>query len=197
MKLNLNKRSAEIGGSINTRTERHGEELVPGVDIPVTGLMLDKEELNILLEDEFAHDCLFTDARGKQLEPRFLNVAPIVVLGKFEEASVTISLQGEDGLLLKPAKISKIILEPQVGGLTLVSCTIQANPPDHFDVCSYLNQKCRLAIRNAEREPKPNSEPELPLEHQEQSQSDEAPGAAAEPTSGGKRGANPKRPGNK
>jgi hypothetical protein len=42
MIMNLTKRPAQIGPSINTRTEKHGEENVPGVDIQVSGLMLDK-----------------------------------------------------------------------------------------------------------------------------------------------------------
>jgi hypothetical protein len=84
MIMNLTKRPGQIGPSINTRTERHGEESVPGVDIPVSGLMLDKPELNALLQDVDAHDALYTDSRGKQLEPRFLTIDPIALTDKFE-----------------------------------------------------------------------------------------------------------------
>lgn len=172
MIMNLTKRPGQIGPSINTRTERHGEESVPGVDIPVSGLMLDKPELNALLQDVDAHDALYTDSRGKQLEPRFLTIDPIALTDKFVGAKVTISsANGEtESLILKPAKIGKIRLEPQVGGLTLLSCTIQGNPPDHADMLALLNQKCRVSILNASLDIKPaaSEEPELPLEHRGQ-----------------------------
>ena len=34
--LSLNKRPARIGPSINTPTEKHGEEDVPACDIPIS-----------------------------------------------------------------------------------------------------------------------------------------------------------------
>ena len=36
MSLNLPARVARIGGAINTRTEKHGDEDVAALDIPVT-----------------------------------------------------------------------------------------------------------------------------------------------------------------
>jgi hypothetical protein len=171
MIMNLTKRPGQIGPSINTRTEKHGEESVPGVDIPVSGLMLDKPELNALLQDVDAHDALYTDARGKQLEPRFQTIDPIALTDKFVGAKVTItSVDGEtENLILKPAKIGKIRLEPQVGGLTLMSCTIQGNPPDHADMLALLNAKCRVSILNAALDVKAAAdEPELPLDHKGQ-----------------------------
>ena len=170
MIMNLTKRPAQIGPSINTRTEKLGEENVPGVDIPVSGLMLDKPELNALLQDVDAHDALYTDSRGKQLEPRFQTIDALALTDKFVGAKVTItSVDGEtENLILKPAKIRKIRLEPQVGGLTLMSCTIQGNPPDHADMLALLNAKCRVSILNASLDMKSAEEPELPLDHKGQ-----------------------------
>ena len=183
MIMNLTKRPAQIGPSINTRTEKLGEENVPGVDIPVSGLMLDKPELNALLQDVDAHDALYTDSRGKQLEPRFLTIVPIGLQDKYVGAKVTISsASGEsESLILKPAKISKIRLDPQVGGLTLMSCTIQGNPPDHADMLALLNQKCRISILNASldvRSAEDPADPELDLAHK--GQGDGPPGEVSE-----------------
>jgi hypothetical protein len=34
LKFSISKRAAQIGGSINTRTERHGEDKSPGLGHP-------------------------------------------------------------------------------------------------------------------------------------------------------------------
>lgn len=175
MKFGVTKRPAQIGPSINTRTEKHGNENVPGVDIPVSGIFLEKAEVNTLLQDEDAYDALYTDNRSKQLEPRFMTIEPIKLSDKFTGARVTIAVNGED-LVLKPAKISKIALAPQVGGLTLMSCTVQGNPADHTDVLALLNLKCRIQIVGASLEEPDQTEPELPLNHQDQGEGDDVPG---------------------
>jgi hypothetical protein len=174
VKFSVTKRPAQIGPSINTRTEKHGNENVPGVDIPVSAIFLTKEEINNLLQDEDAYDALYTDSRSKQLEPRFMTIEPIKLSDKFTGAKVTISVD-EEGLVLKPAKISKISLAPQVGGLTLMSCTVQGTPADHTDVLALLNLKCRIQIVGAALE-EPAPEPELPLGHADQGESNEVPG---------------------
>jgi hypothetical protein len=167
MKFQLTQRPAQIGPSINVRTEKHGEENVPAVDIPVTDIFLDKDEFNGLMQDEDAHDAFFTDDRGKQLEPRFQGIAAISLSDKFTGARVTIKRNGSDAenLVLKPAKISKVKLEPQVGGLTLVSFTVQGNPSDHTDVLALLNCKCRIQVIGANLEEKAPDQPELGLDH--------------------------------
>lgn len=168
MKFALTQRPAQIGPSINVRTEKHGEENVPAVDIPVTDIFLDKEEFNGLMQDQDAHDAFFTEDRGKQLEPRFQGIAAITLSDKFTGARVTIKRNGSDAenLVLKPAKIVKVKLEPQVGGLTLVSFTVQGNPSDHTDVLALLNCKCRIQVIGANLEEKAPEAPELDLEHQ-------------------------------
>lgn len=175
MKFQLTQRPAQIGPSINVRTEKHGEENVPAVDIPVTDIFLDKDEFNGLMQDEDAHDAFFTEDRGKQLEPRFQGIAAISLSDKFTGARVTIKRNGPDAenVVLKPAKISKVKLEPQVGGLTLVSFTVQGNPSDHTDVLSLLNSKCRIQVIGASLEEKAPDSPELPMDHVNQGEPDE------------------------
>jgi hypothetical protein len=174
MKFQLTQRPAQIGPSINVRTEKHGEENVPAVDIPVTDIFLDKDEFNGLMQDEDAHDAFFTDERGKQLEPRFQGIAAITLSDKFTGARVTIKRNGSDAenLVLKPAKIAKVKLEPQVGGLTLVSFTVQGNPSDHTDVLALLNCKCRIQVIGASLEEKAPDQPELGLDHVNQGEGD-------------------------
>lgn len=163
MNFSLSKRTGKIGPSINTRTEKHGDDDVPGIDIPVSGILLDAGELAVLLQDGAAHESFFTNARSKHPEPRFLDVLPVLNLqGKFEDAKVTLAAGRNQAVILKPAKVSKIRLEPQVGGLTAMSCTVQGNPDDHTDVLDMLNKSCTIAILNAKLEDR-DDEPELPL----------------------------------
>lgn len=172
LKLTLSKRAGQIGPSINTRTEKHGEEDVPGLDIPVSGVFLDADELGIILEDADAHKSFFTGTKSAAPEPRFENLAPLKLEGKLEGAKVVIQV-GEHSLVLKPAKVKSITLEPQVGGMTLMSATIQGNPSANTDILELLNAKCRIAITGATREEKPENEPELPLGHDIQESEEE------------------------
>jgi hypothetical protein len=175
MKFALTKRPAQIGPSINVRTEKHGEENVPAVDIPFTDIFLDKEEFNGLLQDEGAHDAFFTEERGKQIEPRFQGIAAISLSDKFTGARVTFTRNGADAenIVLKPAKISKVKLEPQIGGLTLISFTVQGNPSDYTDVLGLLNCKCRIQVIGANLEEKAPESPELPMDHVSQGEEGE------------------------
>lgn len=166
LKLTLSKRAGQIGPSVNTRTERHGEEAVPGIDIPVSGIFLDADELAIVLQDTEAHRSFFTKTRSSAPEPRFQYLAPQKIEGKLEGAKVLIQV-GDHQLLLKPAKVKSIELAFQVGGMTEMRCTIQGNPSSDTDVLELLNAKCRISITGAVREEKVE-DPELPLDHQGQ-----------------------------
>src|SRR5882672_6593975 len=168
LKLTLTKRAGQIGPSINTRTEKHGEEDVPGIDIPVGGIFLDAEELNAVLQNEGAHEALYTLERGAAPEPRFQNLKPLGISDKFQGAKVTITVDDREPLILKPAKVSKIHLEPQIGGLTAMTCTIQGNPGDHTDVLEMLNAKCRISIVGGQVAEREREQPELDLEHDSQ-----------------------------
>lgn len=181
LKLTLTKRAGQIGPSINTRTEKHGEEDVPGIDIPVGGIFLDEAELCEVLQNAGAHEALFTLERGSAAEPRFQNLKAFGITDKFQGAKVTITVDDKDPLILKPAKVSKIHLEPQIGGLTAMSCTIQGNPGDHTDVLEMLNAKCRISIVGGQMVEREKDQPELDLEHDSQADSDEVPGPLDRP----------------
>lgn len=161
--LTLSKRPGTIGPSINTRTKMHGDDSVPGVDIPIQNILLDAGELGVLMNEPTAHERLFRTDRSKHAEPAFMNVKPMVIDGKFEDAKVTIFREGADPLILKPAKVASIKLTPQVGGLTAMTCTVQGNPTDHVDVLELLNAKIRVSILNGKVFEADQSETELPL----------------------------------
>lgn len=61
--LTITPRPCQLGTSINTRTEMHGDESVPACDIPLVGITLDAEELGALLGDPTAHRALYRTER--------------------------------------------------------------------------------------------------------------------------------------
>jgi len=171
MILSLTKRLGQIGPSINTRTEKHGEEGVPGIDIPVLEIFLSAEEFCQIMQDTEAHERMYIEKPGGAIEPCWPTLPPIELPDQYIGARVTIEpIEGAgETLVMKPAKVSKIKLERQVGGLTRMKCTVQGNPPDHTDVLALLNKKCRVSIINASLdEPKADNQNNLPLDDKPQ-----------------------------
>lgn len=190
MKLNLTKRQAKVGPSINTRTQRHGEEDVPGVDIPISGILLTPAELNTMLEDPSAHEHLFAkaDADGAHIRPRWPVIGRFPIDRKFKDAKATIKVDDID-CVMKPCKLDKIALELQEGGLTAMSCTVKGVPPEHLDVLGLLNRKCSIAIAGAQLDKKADNQGELPLEGAEPTNGEEESSDAednADDASGGR-----------
>jgi hypothetical protein len=164
-KLSLSKRPGLIGGSIVNRTENHGpKEKVPAISVKISGILLTQEELCALMQDEGAWDALFTGARSKHPEPRFLGIDPLAISDKFKEAKATIKCDNAtEAVILKPATIGSISLEPQVGGLTAMTCMISGVPPEHTDTLAMLNRKCTVSILNGSLADRNENQKELPL----------------------------------
>jgi len=166
MTLSLTKRPAKIGPSINTRTEHHGEEDVPGLDIPIGGLFVNAEELQALTGALGAHDAFFVRDSSSGHVPRFSSIDSYALSHKFDGAQVRINGYDVPAVAFSKAKIKGIRLKPQIGGLTLVSFTLQVNPEKGaVDVPMLLNQTIQIAIKGADLETDPDNEPELPLDH--------------------------------
>lgn len=140
--LKLNKRPCRLGGSINTRTEKHGDEDAPACDIPVEGLMLDRDELEALL-GKGSYVALFINRRNSGMsvaEPTDLakRVKTLQMTDKFidSRAKLLLGIDGFEVLLEDELTVSKIKLEPQVGGLTACALTLQC--------CAEANAVARL-----------------------------------------------------
>lgn len=161
MKLGLRKRPAQIGPSINTRTEHHGEEDIPGIDIPLKGLLLSAEEINEILGDPGSHEALF-GGKGPNITPRWEAIEYLPIAMKFQKAKVSFEVDGVE-FLMKPAKVHKIRLAPQEGGLTAMDCTVTGSAPAHLDVLALLNRKCKVAIQGGELIDRDDNQPELPM----------------------------------
>jgi hypothetical protein len=160
--LTLSKRPGKIGSSINTRTERHGDDEKPALDIPVVAIPLTPEEVGNLLGDATSYDSLFTSTRSKFMEPRWLGVPYIPFAEKFKNAKVTINAGGAK-LVLKPATVQKIKLF-LIGDQVAMSCTISASPDAGVQVLEMLNLKCVISILNGAVQDKAENQGELGLE---------------------------------
>lgn len=165
--LTITKRPAKLGSSINTRTQRHGEEPVPACDIPIVGIMLEAEEVNAFLGDPKAHETFFTEERGF-IQPRFQQLRALTVKDKFEGAAVrlTLGMNGAGtGVQLEQATLASVTLEPLSGGLTELSLTVQATPtgPQIGDLVMHLSREVSVEILDAKRAEKSTKQGELPI----------------------------------
>ena len=166
--LTLDKRPARIGGSMNSRTEKHGDEDVPALDIPLEGLMLTKEELNALTGDPYMHDALFSHrSQGKLDEPILRNFRPLVYREKFEEGQVLlrVGLGADIEVDLKDVKLARVTLEPQVGGLTACSVQIQCRPTAETvaQLWPYMGHEVDAEVTFGKKSAKGEKQAELPL----------------------------------
>jgi hypothetical protein len=178
--LSLTKRPAKVGKSVNTRTEMHGTDEVPGLDIPITGMLLNEEELGAVCDDPETHKRWYKNDRSLGVVPAFASVETIPIGHKFENASVRVTGTSIESATFGNAKIKSIRLQRQVGGLTMISFTLQCNPENGIDVPKLLNAKISIGIKSAELETDADDEPELPLDHSQ----DEAPDEEEAPRRG-------------
>lgn len=150
-KLNLTKRPAEIGAGIPTRTERHGNDGVGAMTIPIRGITLFSADINAMYNDPDAHTALFKNSGQNSAAPRFGSTL-LHVPEKFKGAKVTLKAVTMDkALVLKPATVENITLTlAEVGGLVVMDCTVKGAPADDVvvDILRMLNSKCSIAILN-------------------------------------------------
>jgi hypothetical protein len=171
--LNLTKRPAKIGKSVNTRTEMHGADEVPGQDIPLSGILLSVEELQAITDEETAGVGLFK-MEGDQYVPRFLCFGPLPIAHKFENATVKMS-GGVPVTTYKNGKIKSIYVQALGGGMTEMSCTLQVNPENGDPSAQELiNAKVSITMK-AELEQEEEPDPELPMEHHAAADNDSVP----------------------
>lgn len=164
MALNLTKRPCKLGPSINTRTEKHGEEDKPAADIPITGLLLDRDELQDLLGAGY-YSALF-NTKGKLIEPRLEKFRDFALRDKFEHAAVTLifGLDNTEVTLLN-VRFASITLSPQTGGMTEVSLKVQAMPTSEQmgTLFTFLNADAHCELKFGKLVVKVKAQPELPM----------------------------------
>ena len=168
--LNLTKRPAQIGATIATRTERHGEEEIPALTIPLKNIMLDEGDINRMLGLADAYGRLYIMQNKVQMPA--LAESTISVGDKFKGAKVTIRANGQP-LTFPGATVSRMRLAPQPGGVTALDCAVSVRPTEnqHVDVLALLSADVMVSILGGAAARSEEGQGELPL----------PPGAAPEP----------------
>lgn len=139
--LTLPKRPAMIGASANWRREKHGDENVSAMDIGIKNILLSAEELNLMLEDKFAHAALFNEKANGLHEPNLKYFEAFIVKEKFEATLVSIEVGLKAQLIeLENVKLKRVTLEPQTGGLTAMSILIQCHPDLEGNILQLLDR---------------------------------------------------------
>jgi len=141
--LNIDRRQATIGTSLNGRTQIHGDDKVPALDIEFEGIVLSENELNALLADPHATDALFEPPGGSSTlaSPRFPQLKPFAFKEKIKGARVSIWLSVDrTPIVLADCNVAKITLEPQEGGTTSLSCQVQSTQPADKSVAKLFEQ---------------------------------------------------------
>lgn len=176
--LNLNKRPCRLGNSMSTNTERHGDEDVGAIDLPLDGLVLTADEFDALLGSG-AHEALYRKARGNGSTdslpmPRFEGLKPFAFKQHFEHARVELFLDDER-YGWADCKVRNVQVTLQAGGLSVLKCSVRARAePDEVAVLyDHLNRDAGVAIRNAKiAQPTKakDNQTELPLGESEQAE---------------------------
>ena len=171
-KLNLPKRPADIGGSINTRTEMHGKDKVPAHDIMIATTIVGPEETGALTGTDDAYDRLYREENGL-IVPAFPYFAPQRFAVKFQGAKVRVWLQSGDEVDFEDASLKDVTLFLATGGNSGLVYKLQVTDADrqHLDIAGLLNSKVHIQVKSAELIAK-EMNPELPLDHGNKSPED-------------------------
>jgi hypothetical protein len=132
-KFKLPEKTCTLGKKFTSNGEGEGEKREDVVTFSLEGLMLTGRELDKIL-GEGAHERLFTKGKGSDaLEPAFgEDVNELKLVHRYIDSTVTLSLDGET-LTLAQSKILKVVLQPQVGGMTWMACDIEAPAVEGVD----------------------------------------------------------------
>lgn len=153
-------------GKISNNLEKHGDEDVKAFDIPITCL-LDGNELDELCGGGTAKR-FFQKANGVD-EPAavFKHCEPLSFKDDFEGANVTLLIEGEGEFSYENTRVSKIELEPAIGGLTTVTFSLRVRPDDADECFALLenqNRELKLTISDAKiAKKKSGRQQDLPL----------------------------------
>lgn len=145
--LNLTERNAHIAPGANLRTQKHGEEDVPAVDVTISGIGLDADELDKLFGHPQTAES-FYDVEGDEV-PRlkFPGLEPVRFTEKIEGLRVTLKI-GKTVVQLSPSTGRKITVEFTDLGARM-SLQVQCAEPAKDAVpklFAALNQGCRVTI---------------------------------------------------
>jgi len=131
-KFKLSEKACQLGSKFTSNGEGEGDKREDLVKFSLEGLMLNAKELDKIL-GEGAHARLFVEGKGDDIKPALGDdVNELALVHRYVDSSVTLTLDDET-LTLAQAKIMGVILQPQIGGMTWMSCDIEAPAVEGVD----------------------------------------------------------------
>ncbi|MBS0364923.1 MAG: hypothetical protein JSR67_03755 [Proteobacteria bacterium] len=177
--LSLDNAHCRIG-KISNNLEKHGDEDVPEFNIPITGVMLNAEQLNALIGDPHCDRAWFNTRKDKTLEPMsWWERGEFRLTDKLDADVCTISFSGDRSIEFeaeegdgeegaRPAcRISRMELKPVVGGMTELSFQLQVVPgigKNNLLLQEHQNREVRITIGESRIAAKRGKQQELGLD---------------------------------
>jgi len=166
--LSLKARSAQMGPTINDRTEMHGDEPTPALDLSISEFIVTQDELDDQFQVNQPHR--FFD-KAKPPTPYWPTLEPFVIAHKLEGVSVRLLLgidQHEVHLL--DCKLKGIVLTPLTGGLIALDFKVQHSGDIEDEDLGRLRQakghEISIVLEGGTVEvARKKSQPELDLDH--------------------------------
>lgn len=128
--LSVTGKPAHLGTHLSARVQYQGDNKITAVDFTISNIMLESRELNAFLDDPQAHAKLFSAPHtGALFTPTMPLLSVLPVREKLEGVFVEIMLTDDLTIRLARADLARITLaREKVGGLTAMSCQVQALP---------------------------------------------------------------------
>jgi len=124
-KFTLPEKPCQLGGKVITTGDGEGNDREELVKFSLEGLMLNAKEIDRVLGSG-AHGRLFVQHKGDDIKPAFGDdINELKLAHRYVDSTVTLSLDGET-VTLPAAKITNVVLQPQIGGMTWMACDIEA-----------------------------------------------------------------------
>jgi hypothetical protein len=140
-----------ILGKVANNIEYRGDEEVTAFDIPVSGILLDLEQVKTLLDDPYADRWLFNETKSGAIEPVTRALEPRVLKDAFEGAKVCFHI-GKAEFTLTDCKIQGVTLDPENGGNTKVNLKLRVRPESDKQILLFMghqNREVSLEIAEA------------------------------------------------
>jgi hypothetical protein len=172
-KFKLSEKACQLGSKFVSNGDGEGEKREDLVKFQLAGLMLSAKELDKILGDG-SHERLFLKGNTQALEPAFGDdVNELKLVHRYVDSTVTLTLDDET-LTLAQAKIMAVVLQPQVGGMTWMSCDIEAPAVEGVDsIRRHSGLKIAAQLAFGQKPVLDKRQKNLPLNEGEEDEGDE------------------------
>lgn len=178
--LNLTDKTCRMG-KIANNLEHHADEWVTAFTIPISGVMLTKDELNDFLRDKYAHASWYTIEKGVDRPAAWWGEEEFAITPSYESEELQLTVSGDRELEFeaeqgdpddqddvgRPAcKLSRIVLKPCEGGLTELRFALYLLPgigKVNLMLQEHQHREIKITLADAHPAQKSDKQESLPL----------------------------------